>query len=120
MVWEIVSNALPGMMAFYKGIAPRLGKISIGQAITFTAYEARPLGGQAFNGKESAPDLLHCLLRPDGLVRQPHIEGAESEKHHKLRPNQRSQCRHLFSKRSSPNGLRVFSKVQVWTGVASG
>ncbi|CAK8992844.1 unnamed protein product [Durusdinium trenchii] len=29
-----------GFMAFYKGIAPRLMKISIGQAITFSAYEA--------------------------------------------------------------------------------
>lgn len=29
-----------GVLAFYKGIAPRLMKISIGQAITFTAYEA--------------------------------------------------------------------------------
>eukprot|EP00435_Cladocopium_sp_Y103_P047917 s354_g14.t1 len=29
-----------GFLAFYKGIAPRLMKISIGQAITFTAYEA--------------------------------------------------------------------------------
>ncbi|CAE7461548.1 SFC1 [Symbiodinium sp. CCMP2592] len=29
-----------GAMAFYKGIAPRLMKISIGQAITFSAYEA--------------------------------------------------------------------------------
>ncbi|CAJ1400161.1 unnamed protein product [Effrenium voratum] len=28
-----------GVTAFYKGIAPRLMKISIGQAITFTAYE---------------------------------------------------------------------------------
>ena len=29
-----------GVLAFYKGIAPRLMKISIGQAITFSAYEA--------------------------------------------------------------------------------
>ena len=28
-----------GVLAFYKGIAPRLMKISIGQAITFSAYE---------------------------------------------------------------------------------
>ncbi|OLQ06885.1 Succinate/fumarate mitochondrial transporter [Symbiodinium microadriaticum] len=29
-----------GALAFYKGVAPRLMKISIGQAITFSAYEA--------------------------------------------------------------------------------
>lgn len=37
----------PGFLAFYKGIAPRLMKISIGQAITFTAYEA-PGGGDGW------------------------------------------------------------------------
>eukprot|EP00438_Fugacium_kawagutii_P031014 Skav224087 [mRNA] locus=scaffold942:450365:450655:+ [translate_table: standard] len=42
--WSMSTDVNPiaarGAMAFYKGIAPRLMKISIGQAITFTAYEA--------------------------------------------------------------------------------
>ena len=65
----------PGALAFYKGIAPRLMKISIGQAITFTAYEVncrKVPEGSTFDpdferdilNTKNKKELHICMTRP--------------------------------------------------------